>query len=173
MIKILFCCHGTTSISWDFPRGATINHVTHPNYYNFTTLLSPDMNLLQQKTVLKEANIAFFRTVFCLSAIFSKTCFAADKHFFALCVREKSYSRTCHDCRNCFRYFAGVISYFFLKSRMNWVVSEYPMESQISSSFISVVCRSFCARSSLKFRRISEKDCWKLSRNSLHRYGSL
>ena len=38
------------------------------------------MNLLQRKTVLKEANIAFFRTAFCLSAISSKTCFLADEH---------------------------------------------------------------------------------------------
>ena len=34
------------------------------------------MNLLQQKTVLKEAKNAFFRTAFCLSAILSKTCFS-------------------------------------------------------------------------------------------------
>ena len=38
------------------------------------------MNLLQQKTVLKKANNAFFRTAFCLSAILSKRVFPADKH---------------------------------------------------------------------------------------------
>ena len=46
MKRILFILHGTTSISLSLLRGATINHVTHPNYYNFTTFLSSDMNLL-------------------------------------------------------------------------------------------------------------------------------
>ena len=85
VIKILFVCHGTTSISWVMPGGATINHVTHPNYYNFTTFLSSDMNLLQQKTVLKEANNAFFRTAFCLSAILSKTCFSGRQTYLGGC----------------------------------------------------------------------------------------
>ena len=75
MIKILFVCHGTTLIGWDLPRETTINHDLYWNYYQFTTFLSSDMNLLQQKTVLKEANNAFFGTAFCLSAVSAKTCF--------------------------------------------------------------------------------------------------
>ena len=89
MIRILFVCHGTTSISLSLPRGATINHVTHPNYYNFTTFLSSDMNLLQQKAVLKEANIAFFGTAFCLSAISSKTCFCGRQTLFCFVCKGK------------------------------------------------------------------------------------
>lgn len=59
--------------------------ITHPNYYNFTTFLSSDMNLLQQKTVLKEANYAFFGTAFCLSAIFSKTYFLGRQTYLGGC----------------------------------------------------------------------------------------
>ena len=47
-----------------------------PKLLQFCNVLSSDMNLLQQKTVLKEADNAFFRTAFCLSAILSKTCFS-------------------------------------------------------------------------------------------------
>ena len=86
MIKILFVCHSTTSISLSLPRGATINHGIFSNYYDFTTFLSSDMDLLQQKAVLKEANIAFFRTVFYLSAISSKTCFLRQTNTFLFCV---------------------------------------------------------------------------------------
>ena len=76
-------------------------------------------------------------------------------------------------CKNCFRYFAGVIPYCFLKSRMNWVVSEQPMDSQISSNFRFVVCRSFCARFSLNSRNMVEKDFSALHFNNLQRQDSL
>ena len=62
-----------------------IVQICDPNYYNFTTFLSSDMNLLQQKTVLKEANNAFFRTAFCLSAIFSKTYFLGNQTYLGGC----------------------------------------------------------------------------------------
>ena len=84
MIKILFVCHGTTSISWDMPRGATINHVTHPNYYNFTTFLSSDMKWESQKQSRLGTKNAFSGTAFCLSAVFSKTCFSGRWRFLQL-----------------------------------------------------------------------------------------
>ena len=44
--------------------------------YEFTTA----------KTVLNEANNAFFRTAFCLSAIFFKTYFLARQTYFEVCI---------------------------------------------------------------------------------------